>query len=528
MNSLAYLLRKRLKNTFIEMLHKPGKLILWLALIGFIGFTFVVNALEPTAPEDIAPLYMLKGIVFLLFALFVVFGVRSGLSKGNSMFDMCDVNFLFTSPVDSRHILLYGVGQLMKMALYTSFFILYQASTFRMFGAGVRGQVFVMLGFVLCYMLTQILTLVIYSATNGKPGRQRVVIILTVAAFVPVVLYLAVNYFSSGGNILTALEKTIASPLFAWTPIVGWTTTGAMELTAGSMAFGLILFGVTLLATALMLVYILHSNPDYYEDVLVATETLFEKKRALAEGNVAQQTAMGKKVRVTKTGIGGAGASVFFYKHLRESFREHRLGLWGLPSILSVVVAIVLAFFTKELGLFFILMILMWMQIMFIGTGRGLLETYMPFIYMIPESPFKKILWSSGEILLKVAGETVVIFLAAGLIMSESAAMILLCMAVYLLFSFMLIGINYISMRFTGSDISAGLLVLIYFLLVMLIMVPGIVAAVVLAMLFPAFGLTLPLVALAVWELIVGVFCFYAARGILHNCDYNPVVKTAG
>jgi hypothetical protein len=152
----------------------------------------------------------------------------------------------------------------------------------------------------------------------------------------------------------------------------------------------------------------------------------------------------------------------------------------------------------------------------------------MPFIYMIPESPFKKILWSSGELLLKVAGETVAIFLAAGLIMGESVAMILLCMAVYLLFNFMLVGINYISMRFTGSDISAGLLVLIYFLLVMLIMVPGIVAAVVLAMLFPAFGLILPLVALAGWELLVGVFCFYAARGILHNCDYNPVVKTTG
>jgi hypothetical protein len=219
---------------------------------------------------------------------------------------------------------------------------------------------------------------------------------------------------------------------------------------------------------------------------------------------------------------------VFFYKHLRESFREHRLGLWGLQSIFAVGGSIIFAAIMKEAGLFPVLIMLMSMQIMFIGTGRGLLETYMPFIYLIPESPFKKILWSSGELLLKVAGETVVVFLAAGLLIGESAAMILLCMAVYLLFSFMLIGVNYISMRFTGSDISAGLLIMIYFFLVILIMVPGIVAAIVLATLLPDMGLLLALAALGGWELIVGVFCFYAARGILHNCDFNPVVKTAG
>jgi hypothetical protein len=525
MNSLVYLLRKRLKNTVVEILHKPGKLILWIIMILLVGFMVVLSILNETPQEEIAPLFILKGIVFLYFALFVLMGVRSGLSKGDSLFDMNDVNLLFTSPVDSRHILLYGVVQMAKMALFAGFFILYQGANFQIFGLGIGGPFLTLLGFILCVVLMQTVSLIIYSVTNGSPKRKTAVKLITAALFLPVVLTLALNYFADG-NVLQALENTINSPIFNWTPIAGWTTAGAMELATGGAALGITLFGVTVLAIVLAVVYILHSNPDYYEDVLVATETAFEKKRAMTEGQVAQQTASDKKVRVKKTGIGGLGASAFFYKHLRESFREHRLGLWGLQSVIFAAGAIIYAFAAKDGGLFPLLIVLMSMQIMFIGTGRGLIETYMQFIYLVPESPFKKILWSSGELLLKVAVETIVMFLAAGLIMGESAGLIALCMAVYFLFSFLLIGVNYFYLRISGADVSAGLMLMIYFLSVVLVMLPGIVGAVLVGALVPGGGMVLSLAVLAGWELVAGSICFLASKGILHNCDFIPTVKT--
>jgi len=269
------------------------------------------------------------------------------------------------------------------------------------------------------------------------------------------------------------------------------------------------------------------SNPDYYEDVLVATETAFEKKRVLAEGQINTEVLSTKKVKVAKTGIGGLGANVFFYKHLRESFRANRFGLWGMTSLFTVLGTALFSYFLRggEGGILILLQILMWMQIFMIGTGRGLKELYSHYIYLIPENSFRKIVWSNLEIAFKVLVESVVIFSIAGLILGESIGLIVASILVYTLFSFLLLGINYLSLRWTGANISAGLLIIIYTIAVILIMLPGLIAAIVLAITIRNTGVLIGLGVLALWELLAGLGCFVLSKGILHRVDM-PVLKT--
>ena len=221
---------------------------------------------------------------------------------------------------------------------------------------------------------------------------------------------------------------------------------------------------------------------------------------------------------LTKTGIPYAGAAAIFGKHIRESFRENRFGFLTLPSALIALGGVVLAAVFGDISI--LLFSLPWAQIFLIGTGRGLKETYSHYIYMIPESSFKKIIWSNMEIVARTLIENVLMFGIAGAILQANILYILVCIVVYTLFSYLLLGVNYALMRFTGADVSSGMLVTIYYFAVMLAMAPGVVFAGIAGI---AVGgeaaFLLGLLILSAWELFAGTVGFSLSKGVLHDCD---------
>lgn len=521
MKSLVFLLIRSMKNSLLEVLRKPAKLALWIFFVALIAGLFLISLFTGGQKESFLNIIWLKGILFLLIMVFVAIAVQKGLSNGDVIFDMCDVNLLFVSPVNPRMILIYGIVRMAKMAFFAGFFILFQSNALSSnFGVGFSAVLMVFIGFILAVSLLQIVSLLIYSLTNGKPARKMAVRLISVAAFLPVTAFLGIQLINTG-DLFLALENTLRSPILDWTPAAGWASGGVVSLITGDMYGGFLFFGLIILAGALLILYIALSNPDYYEDVLVATETTFEKKRSLVEGQINTEAVSTKKVRVAGTGIGGIGASAVFYKHLRESFRANRFGLWGLQSFLTVAGAALFSLFQRggEGGILVLLQILMWLQIFFIGTGRGLKELYSHYIYLIPESSFRKIVWSNLEIMFKVLMESMAIFCIAGLITGESVPLIVLSFVVYILFSFLLLGINYLSLRWTGADISTGVLVIIYSVAVVVIMLPGLIAALVIGSMLGGIGVIIGLGILGLWELVAALGCFALSRGILHRCD---------
>jgi 4-amino-4-deoxy-L-arabinose transferase-like glycosyltransferase len=88
------------------------------------------------------------------------------------------------------------------------------------------------------------------------------------------------------------------------------------------------------------------------------------------------------------------------------------------------------------------------------------------------------------------------------------------------MFSFLLLGANYVFMRFTGANISMGLLIVLYYPALAIVMAPGLVPALIVGFSTEGtFGTLLALLILSVWELIAGLLCFALSKGVLHNCD---------
>lgn len=527
MSSLIFLLVRSTKNGLLEVFRKPAKLVLWVVVIALIVGLFILSVFTRQNTENLLDIAWLKGILFLLIFIFILIGIQKSLSSGDVIFDMSDVNLLFVSPVNSRLILMYGIVRMAKMSFLAGFFILFQSNSLGThFGVGFGGILLVFLGFILAVSLMQIVSLLIYSLTNGKPRRKTAVRVITAAVFLPLAANLGMQLITTG-DLIPALENTLRSALFPWTPVAGWASEGVISLISGDIGGGFLFFGLMMLVGALLILYIALSNPDYYEDVLVATETIFEKRRSVAEGQINTEAISARKVRVVKTGVGGIGANAIFYKHLRESFRANRFGLWGLFSVFTVLGAVLFSVFLRnaEGGIIILLQIMMWLQIFLIGTGRGLKELYSHYIYLIPESSFRKIVWSNLEIMFKVIVETLIVFGIAGIIMREHFLLVAAAILVYTMFSFLLLGINYLSLRWTGSDISIGLLIFIYYIAVILIMLPGLAAAIAVGTIFGSTGVLIGLGILALWEFAAALGCFALSKGVLHRCDM-PVMKT--
>jgi hypothetical protein len=515
------------KNALLELPRKPAKLILYIIVIaGIVGLALMSTGtrVSGTGFSDVA---WLQGIFFILIFMFAVISVQKGLSNGDAIFSMDDVNLLFVSPVDSRPILLYGIVRMTRTALWTGFFILFQSNTLaRVYGLGFGGVLLLLCCAVFALILLFVLSLIIYSATNGRPARKRAVKAIFVALFLPLVIY-GLTRLAGALDMQGALLDIIRSPFFAWTPVAGWSSAGAIALLGGDAGSAFLFLGLTVLAITSLIAYIALSNPDYYEDVLVAAETSFEKKRDLAEGRIGAATSSSRKIKVTGTGIGGVGARAFFFKHLREVFRVNRFGFLSLRCILTVIGAAIIAAFMKDGSLLLILQILMWLQIFMIGTGQGMKELYSHYIYMIPEASFPKIVWSNLEIAFTALIESVLIFGAVCAFSGESPLLAAVSGAAYTMFSLLLIGVNYLSLRWTGADIGAGLLVFLYVIAVILIMLPGIVLAIFASALIGApYGDSAGVALLAAYGCVAALVCFALSKGALDACDMPVIKKT--
>jgi hypothetical protein len=517
MTPLLYLIRKSAKNTIKSTLRSPGKLAVWLIAIVGIAAVAVASLIADNVRESVAPLFWFTGILFLYITLSEVAYILKGLSGGAAIFEMSDVNLLFGSPISPRKILLYGIAKMAKTVFLAGFFILFQTASLANFGVDYSGVLLTFAGFILSMTALVAASLVIYSATNGNPRRKSAVKAIAAAMYAPLLIFAAVQLLA-GNSFAAAVQKAVSSPYLAFVPVAGWTASGVAAIISGQVGAGLLRLGANVLFMAAMIAYILLSNPDYYEDVLVATETAYEKKRSAAEGNIHSAASSMKAVKVTKTGIPFAGAAALFGKHLRESFRENRFGLLTLPSVLIAAGGIALAAVFGDISV--LLFTLPWAQIFLIGTGRGLKETYTHYIYMIPESSTKKIIWSNMEIVARTLIENALMFGISGIILHSNILYVAVCITAYTLFSYLLIGVNYAIMRFTGADVSTGMLVAIYYFAVALAIAPG------MALAFAAgaaaggeAAFLVGLLALSAWELLAGTLLFALSRGVLHKCD---------
>jgi hypothetical protein len=426
MRALAYLLITQMKNRILSLRKKPGLLILYSFVFIFVVASVIVmlvfgNDMEQMdfADERIL-LLILAGISIFFLYLFVV----SGLSTGSSLFTMPDVGLLFVAPISSKKILLYGLISTLGKAMIGSLFIFYQIGNLKSnFGYGFREIFALFLIFTLMMLFYQLLAIGIYIFSNGNSVRKNIVKVLMYAVFAVILLGVLLIQRQEQSGIFETVLQVVDSNWFGYIPGTGWSImffTGIIHYSLPSVALALgffFVFGILIVAL------LTSGRADYYEDVLLSTEVTYQTKLAAKEGrNNPRRSRKKIKVRDNEQGIGyGTGASAIMYKHILEMKRRSRfIFIDNFTVFLTLGAGFVGYNFRNKEGLemvsYVILAIAIYLQYFMSMMGKLSFELIKPYIFMIPEKSFKKVIAASATSLLKPCIDGLIAFMTYAII----------------------------------------------------------------------------------------------------------------
>lgn len=521
MSALKYLFFTNIKNTIKDLKNHPAKLILTLLFVALLGFVIFTGNMDTPALEKMRDIQELYAGTFALYAISFILTAMAGFSSGASFYSMADISMLFMAPISSKKILIYGLIKQMGTSLWIGFFLFFQYAWLQnTYGIGVYGLFAIFIGYCITMFCAQLTAMTIYSFTsnNDKFKKQLKTIIVAICAIV-VALILKDSLMPNVNKLKVIVDSTNATWIL-FVPVVGWLKT----LTVGLMTynFAFIAFGfVSTVFYVIALVYLVsRANADFYEDVLQATEVSFSAITAKKEGKISDTP---KNVKVGKTGINkGFGPNVFFHKHMLENRRSGMLFI-DKNSLMFIGMCILFSIFMKETNSIIpAFAFATYMQVFTTAMGRWIRELTQPYIYMIPADPFKKLVCVAQENIFKIIIEAVILFIPIGIIVKASITEILVCIIARIGFGVLFMSGNILIERVLGTLTSKTLILFLYFIIMLLLAVPGFIFGALLTSTLTAISETVViLMTTFVWNVAISALIIYLCRDILNYAELN-------
>jgi hypothetical protein len=522
-NALGYLLRVKMRNYFRDLVKKPARLVLLIILVAAFAVTIIGGSSVQNDPErkvlDIS--LLCAGLNALLILIFST-SFSSGIQNGGRFFKMSDVNFIFPAPLSRHRVLLYGLIQQMGVNLFIGLFLLFQYSTLRSaFDITVWGLLLLFFTYTAVAFIGQCFGLFLYTFISSSDSRKKLVKTVYTLLVAAVVVYVGINVWAGKADLTGAFSQYGSSIFVNVFPVAGWMGAFAGCLLHGEVAAALMWFALTLIVYFAFLYIVAKSGRDFYEDVIASAEATQSAIVAARENSVPEATP--RKIKVGKTGFSkGWGASVFFYKHLRENRRSTTF-IVSTASLIYSVMTIIFSLFMRgsDSAIIAVLCFSAYMLIFMLPLGRFNRELFRPYIYLMPENPVKKMLFATLETLPTALIESAIIFIPCSIILKTGAAVCVLCIIARMSYSLLFTGGNIIVERLWSGNLSKVVGVFVYLFVNLILALPGLVLALVL----PAAGIVIvdttitALLLLVVCNIPITLLVFYLCRNMLQYSE---------
>ncbi len=505
MKALAYLLLTQLKNRILYLKRKPAMLILYCVVAVMIIFSVVMLTLKgnnlPT--KKFADERILFTIIAGLGLFFLYAFINSGLSTGSSLFTMPDIGLLFVSPISSKKILMYGLLSTMGKALLGSVFIFYQMGTLKSsFGYGFLEIFSLFAIFAIMILFCQLMSIGIYIFTNGKQFRKSQIKATLYCIIVFLLLVVVFLQKQEQINIWEAIFRVVSSKLFGYLPVAGWSTMFFIGIVNQSLQTVIIPLLCYLVVGIVIVILLTVGKADYYEDVLLSTETTYNIRLAAKEGrNIPRVNNKNIKVRNDEPGIHkGKGAITFLYKHILEMKRSSRLIFLDKFSYFMIILLGISGYYLRtkaapQNAYYIILGVSIYFQFFTTVMGKLKVELLKPYIYLIPEKSIVKVIAASLSSFLKPCIDGVAMFAVFTITSEINPVRGLFFALAYIASGAVFVGMTILYQRFLGGQPSKIIQMLLGAGLLLVVMAPSIGVSVAAAILLPAsleFLCTLP------------------------------------
>lgn len=523
MKSLMFLIGRGLKNTLKEILHKPSLIIAYgvmvLALIGMVVMCIAMPVERNASPEYAALTMGALRVVTLALLLWFIY---RGTKEGTTLFSMADVNLLFTSPVPSKSILIYGLLQQAGAMLLVGALMLFNLVNFQnLLGIG-PGQALAVIAVAIVYLfLMQLVQMLVYIVSATHPRMRRVFRGAINLALLAVVLLAGWEVYAKG-DLTAGLMGALASPVFGLIPVSGWFGNVAALAVAGwGMEFYLNL-GLSALAMAVLIYLLCSVQGDYYEDVLQATEKVHAVKQ-LQKAGKAQSVAATSKARRGKERLFGQGSMALLARHWVEIRRRgilliDKMTLTGVGGTIFFVIVAKSAGFADEAGMIPFVFFMAYMMYFLGMTGFWQQELTRPYIFLIPQSSASRVLAATAMNVVKMGLDGAIAMIAAGLIVQADPVEVILCCLCMFAFAALYTYLDVLLRRIVGKR-HANSLWMLFYMLALLIGVAPVVTLFIIGYALAGVFLAYPLMLLA--TLALAALCLLLGKGVMERVEMD-------
>lgn len=406
MKGLIYLYQRTILNRIKKALKRPMTyvalifIILYVVMI-FWSFNMIIKESNLATPENLVT--VLACIVLMILPSNIIsYSKRRGL-----LFRPSEVHFVFQSPVSPKTILMFaGVKSFSLNILFGIAIFVFGIYWFQ---AGILQMVVYFLFFVVFESILEA-SIIIFCYGNEKLHEKFFKgLTIVMYAFMAVIVGIGVYLLLTREAEFAVIREYLAMPVIQLIPIVGWNIAVAHLIFTGPNVInvvGTVLFlGSTL--GMFLLARKMKCTGEYFEDAAKFAEE-YQIRRAKAKKGEMNNLRFGKKAKYKDASIEYKGnyAKAIYFRQMLE-YKKNKTFIFGWNTLLCLGLGILIAVYgyvndiDKEFGpgkVFVIPAVVAYVVFIFSGYAtKWSKELENPYTYLIPDSPLKKV-WYSTKI----------------------------------------------------------------------------------------------------------------------------------
>ncbi len=396
MGAVGYLYGKILKNRVKKALHKPVTYVYLVFILFYVitvplSLTMLVQEFGGDSPEGMAAVLTLVAF-WLIPGNLIAYAKRKGLVYRNS-----DVHFLFPSPVSPKQILLYAYIRTLAVQILLNLFVVICGGA--LFHVKIwRLAVYFVFAVLVENLLEGSIMLLLYGSERLEE-TQRAWLVKAAYFLAGILVLMGIYaYFKEGLSIQNAV-RFLNSDMVQMVPVVGWYIAVVHLLLTGATVVnvaGSICYGV-MLAVVLTAAWRMKCTGAYYEDAIKFAEDYEEVLASRKQGDTHRR--LGKKQKFGKAYVNwhGHGARALFYRQLLE-YKKSRYFIFDANTVAALIAGAGVAYLYIQEGgfggfdMFVIPCVAAYVIFIFTAMGgKWAKELLSPYTYMIPDTPFRKL-----------------------------------------------------------------------------------------------------------------------------------------
>jgi hypothetical protein len=514
MNAAIYVLVHQYVNRIKNIFSKPLPAILTIiALLSFlsgpvISFFIPFKGIVGEQGREI----VIAGVQLFIGVTYII----SALSQQGALFTYSEANLLFSAPLTKRTILMYSAVQSGPASVLTALFMCFYLPM--ILGSSMTALKLLATLLVMSLMMFCIFIIYyyIYIQDIAWPGLKKRLKKAAWIIFAALAAIFAVVWLISGWDIKAAAISFFTSPWYNAVPIFGWAKWAVVALLNGQYLTGFLPGFLLLSGLAYMLARVYFSlEVDFYEKAQLDSIRIKQMLDDVRSNGYSTSGLSVRKVHKARGRFRPGAAAILSRQQLEMSkkgplivMKELIIGgiyiLMGLAMGLGFNFAYAMALFSLILG----------------ATGDNWnSELKKPYIYLIPEYSFKKVIYAVIPGFVKTLASGLIVIGAAGFLFGIGLFQTILYLIMTVAFTMLFIAAGVLTYRILGRMTNTIALVFLRMLFMIFSVIPGAILIGILYLVTGTIDLPVIVTALTLVNIAIAMLLLFLSRKLFEQSE---------